>query len=92
MSSANKLNNASSTDELELTVDIFSEEENETVNVSSDEEMVGGPGLGYEAERSSRTPTVSFRDTDLRSLTSGDGQENGSEADVGSALQSQMSS
>ena len=92
MSGANELIDVSSTDELKLTVDIFSEEENVTFDISLDEEMVGGPGLGYEAERSSRTPTVSFRDTDLRSRTSGDGQENGSEADVGSALQSQMSS
>ena len=50
-------------DELKLTVDISSEEEMVAVDVSSNEEMGGGPGLVFEAERASRTPTVTFRDT-----------------------------
>ena len=40
---------------------MFTEEEIVTVDVSSDEEMVGGPGLGFEAERSSRTPDLRSR-------------------------------
>ena len=66
--STTELINVSSTDKLEITVDIFSDEGFVTVDISSDEEMVRGPCLGYEEEmKPSRTPTVSFRDTDLRS-------------------------
>ena len=51
----------SSADDLILTVDISS---------SSDVEMVGVPGLGYEVERTRRTPLVAFRRSDSRTSPS----------------------
>ena len=69
--SAAELVTVSSSDELKITVDIFSEKGLVTVDISSDGKMVGGPGLGYEEERRpSRAPTLSFRDTDLRNCIS----------------------
>ena len=45
--SAAELVTVSSSDELEITVDIFSDEGFVTVDISSDEEMVVVPGFGY---------------------------------------------
>ena len=69
--SAVEMITVASSDDLEITMDIFSDEGFVTVDISSDGEMVGGPGLGYEEERRlNRAPTVSFRDTDLRNRIS----------------------